>query len=86
MGLLNPGGPIAQFKRNRCSISPVEVILLSGVRSFSCFRILHNEIFIRFIRFLKFSRNLHNILNFCLNLGKNIIHIYGLYKLPSKFL
>jgi len=53
---------------------------------FSCFRILHNEIFIRFIRFLKFSRNLHNILNFCLNLGKNIIHIYGLYKLPSKFL
>ena len=32
MGLLNPGGPIAQFKRNRCSISPVEVILLSGVR------------------------------------------------------
>ena len=33
MGLLNPGGPIAQFKRNRCSISPVEVILLSGVRS-----------------------------------------------------
>jgi len=33
VGLLNPGGPIAQFKRNRCSISPVEVILLSGVRS-----------------------------------------------------
>ena len=33
MGLLNPGGPIAQFKRNRCSISPVEVILLSGVRT-----------------------------------------------------
>jgi len=32
VGLLNPGGPIAQFKRNRCSISPVEVILLSGVR------------------------------------------------------
>ena len=35
MGLLNPGGPIAQFKRNRCSISPVEVILLSGVRTHS---------------------------------------------------
>ena len=33
MGLLNPGGPIAQFKRNCCSISPVEVILLSGVRT-----------------------------------------------------
>jgi hypothetical protein len=33
VGLLNPGGPIAQFKRNRCSISPVEVILLSGVRN-----------------------------------------------------
>ena len=33
MGLLNPGGPIAQFKRNRCSISPVELILQSGVRS-----------------------------------------------------
>ena len=33
MGLLNPGGPIAQFKRNSCSISPVEVISLSGVRS-----------------------------------------------------
>jgi len=33
VGLLNPGGPIAQFKRNRCSISPVEVILLSGVRT-----------------------------------------------------
>lgn len=32
MGLLNPGGPIAQFKRNRCSISPVELILQSGVR------------------------------------------------------
>ena len=32
VGLLNPGGPIAQFKRNRCSISPVEVILQSGVR------------------------------------------------------
>jgi len=27
VGLLNPGGPIAQFKRNRCSISPVELIL-----------------------------------------------------------
>ena len=34
MGLLNPGGPIAQFKRNRCSISPVELILQSGVRIF----------------------------------------------------
>jgi len=32
VGLLNPGGPIAQFKRNRCSISPVELILQSGVR------------------------------------------------------
>jgi hypothetical protein len=31
--LLNPGGPIAQFKRNRCSISPVELILQSGVRT-----------------------------------------------------
>ena len=36
MGLLNPGGPIAQFKRNRCSISPVELILQSGVRSLGC--------------------------------------------------
>ena len=34
MGLLNPGGPLAQFKRNRCSISPVELILQSGVRIF----------------------------------------------------
>ena len=34
MGLLNPGGPIAQFKRNRCSISPVELILQSGVRNY----------------------------------------------------
>ena len=33
MGLLNPGDPIAQFKRNRRSISPVELILQSGVRS-----------------------------------------------------
>ena len=33
MGLLNPGGPIAQSKRNDCSISPVELISLSGVRS-----------------------------------------------------
>ena len=33
MGLLNPGGPIAQFKRNRCSISPVELILQSGVHT-----------------------------------------------------
>ena len=33
MGLLNPGGPVAQFKRNRCSISPVELILQSGVRT-----------------------------------------------------
>ena len=32
MGLLNPGGPIAQSKRNDCSISPVELISLSGVR------------------------------------------------------
>ena len=32
LGLLNPGGPIAQFTRNRCSISPVELISLSGVR------------------------------------------------------
>jgi hypothetical protein len=32
VGLLNPGGPIAQFKRNRCSISPVKLILQSGVR------------------------------------------------------
>ena len=32
MGLLNPGGPIAQSQRNRCSIWPVEVISLSGVR------------------------------------------------------
>ena len=37
MGLLNPGGPIAQFKRNRCSISPVELILQSGVRSRTAF-------------------------------------------------
>ena len=32
MGLLNPGGPIAQSKRNDCSISPVEVISRSGIR------------------------------------------------------
>ena len=32
MGLLNPGGPIAQSQRNRCSIPPVEVILPGGVR------------------------------------------------------
>jgi len=34
VGLLNPGGPIAQFQRRNCSILPVEVISLSGVRSF----------------------------------------------------
>ena len=34
MGLLNPGGPIAQSQRNRCSIPPVEVISPSGVRNF----------------------------------------------------
>jgi hypothetical protein len=34
VGLLNPGGPIAQSKRNDCSISPVELISLSGVRTF----------------------------------------------------
>jgi len=33
MGLLNPGDPIAQFKRNCCSISPVELILQSSVRT-----------------------------------------------------
>ena len=33
MGLLNLGGPIAQSQRNRCSISPVEVIFAGGVRS-----------------------------------------------------
>ena len=33
VGLLNPGGPIAQFKRNHYSTLPVEVILLSGVRT-----------------------------------------------------
>ena len=31
VGLLNPGGPIAQFTRNRCSIPPIELILQSGV-------------------------------------------------------
>ena len=31
MGLLNLGGPTAQFTRNRCSISPVELVLQSGV-------------------------------------------------------
>ena len=33
MGLLNLGGPIAQFERNDSSISPVEVISLSDVRT-----------------------------------------------------
>ena len=33
MGLLNPGGPIAQSQRNACSISPVEVIFTGSVRS-----------------------------------------------------
>ena len=32
MALLNPGGAIAQFQRNDCSISPVEVIWRGGVR------------------------------------------------------
>lgn len=32
VGLLNPGGPIAQSQRNCCSISPVEVISAGGVR------------------------------------------------------
>ena len=45
MGLLNPGGPIAQFKRNRCSISPVELILQSGVRSIG-FGLASNHAFI----------------------------------------
>ena len=45
MGLLNPGGPIAQFKRNRCSISPVEVILLCGVRSCTIQRNLESPLF-----------------------------------------
>ena len=33
MALLNLGGAIAQFQRNDCSISPVEVISGSGVRT-----------------------------------------------------
>ena len=33
MALLNPGGAIAQFQRNDCSISPVEVISASGVHN-----------------------------------------------------
>lgn len=33
MGLPNLGGPIAQSQRNRCSISPVEVIFAGGVRT-----------------------------------------------------
>ena len=32
MALLNPGGAIAQSRRNRCSILPVEAISHSGVR------------------------------------------------------
>ena len=32
VALLNLGGVIAQFKRNDCSISPVEVIWRGGVR------------------------------------------------------
>lgn len=32
---LNPGGAIAQFQRNDCSISPVEVIWRGGVRKVS---------------------------------------------------
>ncbi|MCI6319828.1 MAG: hypothetical protein MR803_00495, partial [Clostridiales bacterium] len=32
VALLNPGGAIAQFQRNDCSISPVEVIWRGGVR------------------------------------------------------
>jgi len=39
VGLLNPGGPTAQFKRNRCSISPVEVILQSGGKRQTALRI-----------------------------------------------
>ena len=34
VALLNPGGAIAQFKRNDCSIPPVEVIPGGGVRKF----------------------------------------------------
>ena len=37
MGLLNLGGPIAQSQRNRCSISPVEVIFAGGVRKIELF-------------------------------------------------
>ena len=33
MALLNPGGAIAQFQRNDCSIPPVEVIWRGGVRT-----------------------------------------------------
>ena len=32
MALLNPGGAIAQFQRNDCSILPVKVIRRGGVR------------------------------------------------------
>ena len=53
MGLLNPGGPIAQFKRNRCSISPVEVILLSGVRNIAL-QIL--DIAVRYVVVHNYSR------------------------------
>ena len=44
MGLLNPGGPIAQSKRNDCSISPVELISLSGVRNYLQSRYYNPEI------------------------------------------
>ena len=36
VALLNPGGATAQFKRNDCSIPPVEVIWRGGVRTAAC--------------------------------------------------
>ena len=53
MGLLNPGGPIAQFKRNRCSISPVELILQSGVRKLYAARIFDNPKWVDYEAFAK---------------------------------
>jgi len=44
VGLLNPGGPVAQFKRNRCSISPVELILAERCTQM---RLIQRELIIR---------------------------------------
>ena len=65
MALLNPGGAIAQFKRNDCSIPPVEVIWRGGVRKKPVEKEIINDYngdLVRFFRVLQRNENLERLI------------------------